>query len=439
MRRTKNENHLFNKDFIILWHTQLISQFGSQAFSIGMIFWIKHATDSATLMGTLLMISMIPGAILGPLGGVISDNYSRKKIIVWSDLICAASVLSFAGLFLFIPDNTNALLISLFAVSIIVAISRSFFGPAVLAAIPDIVPIKKIKAANSISQSSNQLAGFISLGLGGVLYRILGGPLLFFIDGLSYLYSGLVQLLMIIPQELPKKNDDLKGRLVELKKSIFEGFNYIWERKGMRRSFMLISTLNFFYAPVIIALPFYVEDVLYLSTDWYGYILAAYSAGAIIGYLLINLINVPKMQRGHLMATLLILLSMSNYAMGMAQIPYLALIIALFSGVFLGYINVNIINQLQVNTGQEMRGRVFGNLNTLTAGIMPISFGLSGILIDAIDKHVGIIFKACGIITLLVTLLIAFNQDIYVFFAKEPEVEEGNVSEEIPFDSNSAI
>ena len=211
MNNTKNAK-LFNKDFLILWHSQLVSQLGSQAFTVAMLFWIKHLTGSATLMGTLLMASMIPGAILGPVGGVIADYYSRKKIIVWCDLISGISVLLFTAMLLFLPNEDNLLLISLFVVSIVVGIAKAFFNPAVLASIPDIAPVSKVSMANSIHQSSTQLAMFVGLGLGGLLFRLLGAPLLFLFDGLSYIYAGIVQLFMVIPQGMPERNESLKKR-----------------------------------------------------------------------------------------------------------------------------------------------------------------------------------------------------------------------------------
>ena len=64
-----------NRNFYILWSGQFVSVVGSQGYSIAGLFWIKHATGSTTLMGVLMIASMVPALILGPVGGAISDRF----------------------------------------------------------------------------------------------------------------------------------------------------------------------------------------------------------------------------------------------------------------------------------------------------------------------------------------------------------------------------
>jgi len=84
---------LFNRDFLLLWQGQLVSQ----AFTVAMMFWTMEATGSASVTGLLLMAATLPGAVLGPFGGTFADRHARLRIIVVSDLVRGAAVPAFAG------------------------------------------------------------------------------------------------------------------------------------------------------------------------------------------------------------------------------------------------------------------------------------------------------------------------------------------------------
>ncbi len=423
-----NGSKLFNANFLILWLSQFVSQFGSQAFAVAMLFWLKHSTGSATLMGTLLMVSMIPSVLLGPLGGVFADRYGRKKIIVLCDLISGAAVVVFALLFFVIPEAKDTILVSMFSVSVIVSIIKAFFTPAVMAYIPEIVPTDKIPAANSLAQSSTQLAMLVGLGLGGVLFRLLGAPMLFLVDGMSYLGAAIAQLFMHSPVAAVQEKEpkSFQQSWQQIKKEIWDGFVYIWNNVGMRTTFLLAGALNFFFAPILVILPFYVEDLLKVKSDWYGYLFAAYGAGSVIGFLGGGVVKVPPARRGQLILVFFIILSVATFLLGLVSTPWTAFSIILVSGMLTGYINLNIINQLQLTT-TDLRGRIFGNLTTFTAGIMPISLGLSGLIIDALHKKVEFIFFISGICMACICIVVFFIKQFNDFFAQEPEPPEEEI------------
>ncbi|MDD5091236.1 MAG: MFS transporter, partial [Candidatus Wallbacteria bacterium] len=276
---------LWNKDFFLLWQGQLVSQLGNQAFAIAMAFWIKHQTGSASIMGLVMMAATLPSVLLGPFGGTFADMHSRKKIIVFCDLFNGMAVLSLAALIMHDPLAVELILPWLFAVSVFVSIVNAFFRPAVTASIPDIVPEQSVAAANSLNESSVQIATFTGQALGGVLFRLFGPAALFLIDGSTYIFSSFSEVFIHVPQNLPAQKPGMSEIMRSFREDTLAGFRFVWERKGMRNMYLVAAVLNFFLVPVIVLLPFYVEDFLKAGTVWYGYLMAAFGAGSLIGYL----------------------------------------------------------------------------------------------------------------------------------------------------------
>ena len=136
----KPTDRLFNRDFLLVWQGQLVSQIGSQAFAVASAFWIKHQTGSATLVGLVMMLGTLPIVVFGPLGGVVADRAPRKRVIVACDALSGVAVLSLAGI-MALPDVPTALAVAWLCVaSALVGVCRAFFGPALRAVIPSVAP-----------------------------------------------------------------------------------------------------------------------------------------------------------------------------------------------------------------------------------------------------------------------------------------------------------
>ncbi|HXV13753.1 MAG TPA: hypothetical protein VEC56_06065, partial [Candidatus Krumholzibacteria bacterium] len=91
---------------------------GSQAFAIAAMFWIKHATESATLMGVVMMLGTLPFVLLGAIGGVVADRESRKRILIACDLVAGAAVLLLSFAMTAGPHHTPLLIGCVCAVSV---------------------------------------------------------------------------------------------------------------------------------------------------------------------------------------------------------------------------------------------------------------------------------------------------------------------------------
>jgi MFS family permease len=414
---------LFNRNFFLLWQGQFVSQLGSQAFMIGLMFWIKHETGSASLMGLLMTVSMLPAVILGPIAGAFADRFSRRKIIIYCDVVRGIPVICLALMIFFIPVSTQVIIACLFVVSLILGISGAFFHPAIGAAIPDIVPREKVSAANSLSQSSRQVSVFIGQAVGGYLFILLGAPLLFLIDGITYLFSAVSESFIKIPQKIPEKKGIWREKFKQFKQDLKEGIRFTWDNSGLKALIITAAFINFFAIPIIILLPFYVEDFLKVRADWYGYILAGFGFGALLGYAIAGAIKISEKKRSRVLVIVLILMSACLPVLSILNSAVLALILMVMLGALNGFFNINVITVLQLVIPGEIRGRIFGLFMTLTSGLTPISMGVSGIVADLVNQNIPLIYACCGIITLVVSILMAFNKGLRDFLSLSPVAE----------------
>ncbi|AHM58281.1 arabinose efflux permease family protein [Flammeovirgaceae bacterium 311] len=414
---------LFNKNFLLLWQGQFVSQLGSQAFAIAMIFWIKHQTESATIVGTILMLSLLPQILLSPIGGTFADHYSRRNIIVACDLLIGGFMVFLACGFFFFPEAESLLFTGVIIASVLISATKAFFNPAVIAAIPDIVPPKKVAAANSSMQVLVQISALLGQGVGGVLFRILGAPLLFLLDGISYLFSGILEMFIKIPRVVGQKDANAKRSLKAFKEDTISGLKAILDNKGLKATFIIFALLNFFVAPVYVILPFYVEDVLMATTDWYGYIAGVFGLGSVIGYLIVGILKVEGKARKNAIIFSFVCSSVLFLALSSISVLWIALVSFGLIGVLNGFIQINVLTLIQLSIKSEMRGRILGNLMTLTSGVVPLSLALSGIIIDLLDQRVRLMFMFCGMILVLLSVYMLFNKNFLEFLASTPAEE----------------
>ncbi|MCG8604555.1 hypothetical protein MJD09_06075 [bacterium] len=89
-------------------------------------------------------------------------------------------------------------------------------------------------------------------------------------------------------------------------------------------------------------------------------------------------------------------------------------------GALSGFININIFSILQLTTESDMRGRVFGFLTTLTAGLMPISMALSGVVADQVGQNIPLIYLFSGVVCVILSVLTALSKGFRDFLAFEP-------------------
>ena len=404
-----------NKNVLLLWQGQLVSQLGMQAYTVAMMFWLMENTHSSMLMSVILTLSILPNVLFGPVAGVIADQFSRQKIIIITDLIRGIVVFSLA-LVIFSDYGNMLLIVVFFAItSVVNGLSRAFFQPAIDAFIPDLVSTKNLPRTVAFFQSSIQFSTIIGQALGGLLYRVFGAPLLLLFDSISYFLSAISE--SFIKHEFTEKRSEsnLKVKYDQHKTDLIEGLNFVKGCKGMFETMLFASSINLFIAPIMLLLPFYVSEQLSAEVHWYGFLLAAMALGSILGYWFSATLNVDGSRRTVAMFTSIFLLASSLMLLSQSNSLVFSLFSILVSGLSLGTFNLQATILFQKYSPTEMRGRVMSLLMTMSSGLLPIGLLISGGLGALTNNDTQLIFCLSSLGIAILAIFTSLNSNIRNF------------------------
>lgn len=398
------KKNLFSKNFVLLFQGMFVSQIGTSSMLLIMVLWLKEATESAIVVSSFFMASVLPMIFLSPLGGAIADYFSRKKIIILSDLVNGAIGFFIAALVFMFPHSIEFITTVFFGAAVVFGVVNTVFKPAVFAMVPDIVPSQKLSAANGLIQNTIMVSTMIGQGIGGILFVTIYTPLLFLINSTAYICSAVSEFFIELPKKSNRKanNPELVTRRIYI--DILEGFNYIKRKKGLLKIFFAISVVNFFLTPSVVLLPFLVDMQLNAKADWYGYLMAGFAFGMSIGNVIPGIVGIDENHRVRVVVVCYSLLAMAIITLGSCTSPMIAVLLLMVAGLCSGVSGLLIITVVQIVTPHRIRGRVFGLMITCTQALPLVAVAIYAIAAEFLGKNIGLIYWMNGFSILLIPM-----------------------------------
>jgi DHA3 family macrolide efflux protein-like MFS transporter len=412
---------LWNRSFALLWQGQLVSSLGKNAFQLAALLWLKETTGSGTLSGLIGGMAMLPMVLLGPFAGVLVDRTNRGRLIAWTDIAGGALVALAAALFFALPGNTPLLLAAVFVVTLGTGLLDTFSQPSISASIPDLVPKEKLEAANGLNLSAMHAAMLVAQALAGLLYRLIGAPLLVAVNAVAYLWAGTTELGVRTPDRpRPAAGQSPASRQHPVRRflgELAEGARWVWNHRGLRTLLLLFTVLNFLVAPLLALMAFFVEDWLGLGPEWLGYLMACYGGGGLAGFAVAGAWRVRGRARLALVAGATIVQSamvvlMVAMAGAVAQVA-----LFLVAGISGGIANVHFMTLMQNATPGELQGRVQSLSGTLSVGVMPIGMALAGVFYDLTGGNVLLVIGLPGFVMLAASVAALASREYRRFLA----------------------
>ena len=376
---------LRNHQFALLWGGQSVSLFGDGVLAAALpvlLLYTLHA--SSWELGLVVAARLVPLVVLLLLGGALTDRVSKRLAMLSSDVVRGIVTVVIGVLAI-----TGELDLAILVVSMLVFGSvDALFMPASTAMLPEVVTSAELMAANSLTQSSRQLAGsLVGPIVGGVLAATLGAPAALFVDGATFAVSAACLAAMRpTPTPEPKETSMLH--------EVHEGLQYCRRTPWLLWTLVAAGIANaIVFSPGAVLLPLLFKEVFAAPVWMIGVAFAALGVGGLLGALAAGTMPRPR-RRIHWMWVSWAGAAAFDVGFGLSPTPLVACLALIAFGPLLMFGNILWESMLQTEVPRELLGRVSSVDWTLSLAGSPIGVAIAGTVAGVIGVRPTIVIPA---------------------------------------------
>lgn len=413
-----------NKNIILFYLANLISVFGTSIYTFSISLYVLKITGSSFSFSTTLVLSILPTIFLNPIVGVIVDKFDKKKLVILANFFNGVFLL-----FIYLVSKISGLSLGIIYMSTFVINSINIlFDVSIDSSIPNIASKKKIVNINSGNRIIDSISSILGPVIGGIAFVAFNMEVFILINSISFFISYILDLQIDFDLYKNSCKDrkievEIPNREINYLMEIKEGFKYLIKERGIVDFIIIFIIVNFFISfSVSIPLPIVLNNILMISEKYYGFIQSGIPIGMILGAIfirrIIKKVNLDSLFPivGAILSVNIILLSIpliisENYSLGMKFLVIYYFIAMIIIGICISLIDIPFSYRLQTNIDEEYRGRVISLTMSLVKTVVPISYLISGILIDTINPYV--IILAGGIVILISSLMFCIYTERY--------------------------
>jgi MFS family permease len=358
------------RNYRLFFSGQSISLIGTWMQRIALPWLIYHLTGSAFLLGLVSFAGQIPTFLLAPVAGVVTDKYSKYRVLLITQILSLVQALILAVLTL----SGVIQIWQIVLLSIVLGCVNAFDVPSRHSFVIEMVE-KKEDLGNAIALNSMMFNGARLIGpsIAGMMLATAGEGTCFLINAISYIFVVTSLLLMHVKKKEEKRET---GKLLNDMK---EGLNYTFGFPPIKHILILLAVGSLMGSSYQVLMPVFAKEVLLGGSGIFGFLMGAAGFGALLGALflasresLIKLGRIIPAATG-LFGAGLVALSFSKY------FPVsLVLMIIIGVGMMLHTASSNTI--LQTVTDDDKRGRVMSFYTIAIMGTAPFGSLLAGSL-----------------------------------------------------------
>lgn len=353
-----------NRHAVQLISRGAITKIGNMLYDYGNSVWLASmGTIGKTVLGIYQISELVTGILVNPFGGVISDRFSRRKILMTTDLVCGLLCLAISFI-----RNDRWMVAALIVANIVQAIAFGFSRPANKAIITEVVEKEEIVTYNAHLELVLQVVSVSSPVFSFLVLKFASLHATLLLDALTFFIAFV--LVAFLPKEVVKVQEKKQFTGKDIFSDIKEGLDYIWHQKDIFFLLLVASGVNFFFAAFEFLLPF--SNRLYGGKGAYATILTLGAIGSILGALVANKITSSM----KILLFLLIMAGVGVFMMGLPLPTYLSFSGNLVCEFFVTIFDIHVFTQVQTKVEDDYLGRVLSTIYTLAVLFMPIAKGL---------------------------------------------------------------
>ncbi len=404
---SEKPNILINRNYALLWSSNLISVAGDYLFDTTLVLWIAtrlaHGQSWAPLaISGVLLAAVLPTFLVGPFAGVFVDRWDKRQTMLRMNALRAifiALLLPLTGLVSlpFLHEGQLSAVWELGILYLLVFLSNicaQFFNPSAFALTGDVVDEPYRARATGLTQVTGSLAILIGPPLATLLFFTVGVQLAILFNALSFAASLFLTLAVQAP---PAAHSVAEGEQGHYWRELGEGLRFSFQNHVIV-TLLVAGFLVIFCESILNTLGiFFVQQNLHTQLNLYGFLATAMGAGLTIGALLgavfAQRLGVARVLGFGLLADGLLVLiyaRLDNFAA--------ALCVQFLIGLLVAGVNVAIGPLMFHIIPKELLGRVLALANPLFAIASILAIGGAGYLDSTLlrDFHTSLLGLSFG-------------------------------------------
>ncbi|EJQ60096.1 MULTISPECIES: MFS transporter [Bacillus cereus group] len=358
---------LKNRSFFYMWIGSAISELGGAFGTLCNSILVYELTGSKTALSSMWLLYLIPSLILQLISGPFIDKWSRKWIMIFSQWMRASVFL--LPLAMLVTSSIEVW--HIYVVQIIVGLITPLYTPASQAITPTVVNKEQLQDANAYIDGMTRLMMFLAPVIGGIVIKFIGIELtLSFVCMCLFISGG---LLLFIKEK--RVQQEIRKTWIE---QFLHGFTYFFTKPIIVWLGIFLTFVQFGVGVTMVTNLPYIKDELSAGYAEYGYFMAGFPLGYVVGSILVG--KVTYKSRRILMLGGLFIGGLTYISLGFNHSIIIAVIIEVIAGICIAFFNVHNTTICQQTVPNNMIGKVFSVRLFFIRSAMPLGVLLGGIL-----------------------------------------------------------